>query len=413
MDNERVILHVDMNNFYASVECIDNPHLRDIPMAVGGDEKKRHGIVLAKNNLAKQMGVKTAEALWQARRKCPDIVFVKPHFEKYVECSKKAKEIYKRYTDKVESFGLDECWLDVTGSTMLFGSGEKIANEIREAIKSELNLTVSIGVSFNKIFAKLGSDMKKPDAVTVIKKAEFKEKIWQLNCGEMLGVGPNFTKKLAGFGIFTIGDIAKTQFSIMAKNFGKQGSVVWQYANGLDESDVRATYEKRETKSIGNSTTTARDISSVEDVKLTFYSLAQSVAKRLREQGFKAGGIQISIRKCDLKTSQHQCKLELLTQSSKEIFTVAYKLFKGTNTKLPLRGLGIKAFDLRDEDIVQQSLFYDTKEKDRDENLEKTLDGLEGKFGDKIVKRAIFLKNDELINDDEDHGGLRDVAFTR
>ncbi len=412
MELEKVILHVDMNNFYASVECIDKPHLKDVPMAVGGDESKRHGIVLAKNMLAKKMGVKTAEALWQARRKCPDIVFVKPNFEKYVSYSKAAKEIYKRYTDKVESFGLDECWLDVSGSIRLFGSGEEIAEKIRESIKNELNLTVSIGVSFNKIFAKLGSDMKKPDAVTVIKEKDFKQKIWNLPAGELLGVGPTVQKKLLGIGISTIGELAQVDVKILQKNFGKQGRVIWEYANGLDKSEVADILSEREVKSIGNSTTTARDILSLQDVKLTFYMLAQTVAKRLREKNLKAGGIQISIRKCNLETTQHQTKLDLPINSSKEIFNKAYELFKKTNAKLPLRGLGIKSFDLREDAVMQQSLFYDTGEIEKEEDLEKTLDNLKEKFGEKSVKRAIFLKGSELVEEDE-YGGLSDVAFTK
>ncbi len=409
---EKVILHVDMNNFYASVECIDKPHLKDVPMAVGGDESKRHGIVLAKNMLAKNMGVKTAEALWQARKKCPEIVFVRPNFEKYVSYSKAAKEIYKRYTDKVESFGLDECWLDVSGSTRLFGSGEEIAQEIRETIKKELNLTVSIGVSFNKIFAKLGSDMKKPDAVTVINKDDFKEKIWHLKAGELLGIGPVVQKKLINIGIFTIGDLAQTNVDILSKLLGKQGKVIWEYANGLDNSDVTNTLSEREVKSIGNSTTTARDIQNIKDVKLTFYMLAQSVSKRLREKNLKAGGIQISLRKCNLETSQHQCKTEFPINSSKEIFNKAYELFKATNAKLPLRGLGIKSFDLREDAVMQQSLFYDAKEIEREDDLEKTLDNLKDKFGDKTIKRAIFLKQSELTDEDE-YGGFNDAQFTR
>ena len=251
---DRVILHIDMNNFYASVETLYDPSLKDIPMAVGGDKERRHGIVLAKNMLAKAKGVKTAEALWEAERKCPGIKFVPPHFERYAKYSRLAKEIYMQYTDMVESFGLDECWLDVTGSRRLFGSGREIAEEIRARVKDELGLTVSIGVSFNKIFAKLGSDYKKPDAVTAFTRENFKELVWPLPAADLLFVGKSTQEALRKYGIYTIGDAAKADRKLLKRLFGKAGEQLSMYANGEDRSPVRRVNEHEEIKSIGNST---------------------------------------------------------------------------------------------------------------------------------------------------------------
>ena len=236
---DRVILHCDMNSFYASVECLYNPSIRNKPVAVGGSVEKRNGIILAKNDVAKRFGVKTGDALWQARQKCPNLVIVPPDFKKYIKLSRLAVEIYNSYTNLVEGFGLDECWLDVTGSTHLFGSGEEIAEAIRQRVKTELGITCSIGVSFNKIFAKLGSDMKKPDAITVITKDNYKSTVWPLPVEDLLFVGRATKQKLNRYGIKTIGDLACSNLSFLETLLGKWGSYLWGYANGLDASTVR------------------------------------------------------------------------------------------------------------------------------------------------------------------------------
>ena len=219
----RTILHSDMNNFYASVECLYNPKLRGKPLAVGGDAEARHGIILAKNYEAKRFGVQTGEALWQAKQKCRELIIVEPHYDKYIRFSQMAREIYGEYTDQVESFGLDECWLDVTGSEKLFGTGRQIADQIRERIKFELGITASVGVSFNKVFAKLGSDMKKPDATTVIPPDSFREKVWPLPVNELLYVGRATHRKLHTYGVNTIGDLAKADVNFLKLVFGKVG----------------------------------------------------------------------------------------------------------------------------------------------------------------------------------------------
>lgn len=257
---ERTILHCDCNNFYASIECLYNPSIRDLAVAVCGNVENRHGIVLAKNYIAKSAGVQTGEAIWQAKQKCPNLVVVPPSYDKYLRFSKMAREIYYEYTNQVDSFGLDECWLDVTGSTRLFGSGLDIANQIRNQVKEELGITISVGVSFNKIFAKLGCDMKKPDAVTIISKEKYKEVAWALPASDLLYVGRRTAKVLRSFGIQTIGDLAKTPPEFLHHKFGKNGLKLWNFANGYDQSPVRDIESIHLIKSVGNSTTTPHDL---------------------------------------------------------------------------------------------------------------------------------------------------------
>ena len=251
----RSILHCDMNNFYASVECMLDPALKKYPIAVCGSVEERHGIVLAKNYKAKAFDVKTGDAVWQAKQKCKDLVVVPPHYEEYIKYSKLARSVYERYTDQVEPYGMDECWLDISGTESLFGSPEKVANEIRETMKFELGLTISVGVSFNKIFAKLGSDMKKPDAVTVIPKDTFKEKIWGLPAADLLGVGRATQRVLDSYCIRTIGDLANTDPEFLRRRLGKNGVVLWNYANGNDLSLVAKKDFVSPIKSVGHGIT--------------------------------------------------------------------------------------------------------------------------------------------------------------
>ena len=339
---DRVILHSDFNNFFASVECLYNPTLRDKPMAVGGDPEQRHGIVLAKNYIAKKYGVQTGEALWQARQKCPNIIFVPPHYDKYMRFSKIANEIYSEYTDQIESFGIDENWLDVTGSQKLFGGGKQIADQIRNRVKNELGITDSIGVRFNKIFAKLGSDMKKPDATTVINLDNFREQVWCLPVSDLLYVGHATLKKLRQVGILTIGDLAKIDVKYLQHWFGKNGTMLWQFANGLDISPVSNIGAKSLIKSVGNSTTTPRDLICDEDVKITIYALAESVAARLREYGFICRTVQVSIRDNNLMCIERQIKLNEPCSISTVIADAAYKLFKqNTFGTYSVRSIGV------------------------------------------------------------------------
>ena len=402
----RVILHVDMNNFYASVECLYNPSLRDKPVAVCGNPELRHGIVLAKNYHAKRFGVKTGDALWQAKQKCPDIVFVEPHYDKYMRFSKTAREIYYEYTDQIEAFGLDENWLDVTGSVNLFGSGKQIADELRERIKSELGVTISVGVSFNKIFAKLGSDMKKPDATTEIYDNNFKELVWPLPVSEFLYIGRQTTNKLMSCGIITLGDLANTDVNYLCNLFGKVGIMISSFANGLDTSPVKNIDSKSLIKSVGNSTTSHRNLVCDNDIRIIIYSLAESVAARLREYGFLCRTVQIHIRDSNLMSFERQVKLDFPTCVSSDIAHVAFMLFK-ENMSLPysVRSIGVRACDLLENINCQMSLIPENIKSERLENLEVAVDSIRNRFGYFAVQRGIMLSDKELsnLNAKDDH----------
>lgn len=393
--SNRTILHSDLNNFFASVECALNPKLQSFPVAVAGDPKMRRGVVLAKNSIAKKYGIQTGEALFKAQQKCPEIVFVRPHMEKYIEYSKKVRDIYYSYTNQVESFGIDECWLDVTGSTHLFGNGCEIAQKIRNRVKKELGITVSIGVSFNKIFAKLGSDMKKPDAVTVISQNNFKNKIWSLPIENLLYIGKSAKSKLYEYGINTIGKLASTDPLFLKNKFGKNGYTLWIYANGFDNEKVAFIHEKEPIKSISNSTTTCRDMVCEQDVKIALYSLCESVAQRLRASNLKASTIQLSLRTSNLKWFERQTTSAIPLYSADEIFDISFKLFKDNNI-LPLRSIGIRAANLFPAEFEQLSFDSDILKVKKHESLDKTIDKLKNKFDRVDIKRAVTLISPEL-----------------
>lgn len=403
----RIILHSDCNCFYASVECALNPALKGKPVAVSGNPEKRHGIILAKSEEAKKFGVKTGEAIWQAKKKCPQLITLPPNFSKYVEYSKSVKEIYYKYTDMVESFGLDEAWLDVTGSTRLFGNGYKIAQKIRSRIKKELDITVSIGVSYNKIFAKLGSDYKKPDAVTLINKSNYKHMVWSLPAEDLLYVGSATKKKLNSLGIFTIGQIANTPVDILKKNLGKLGQMLHSFANGNDTSTVALYGETSPVKSIGNSTTSPRDLKDITDVKIIMGVLADSVARRMREQGLSCMLVSITVRDNSLCSFTRQKKLLSYTDITSEILNTALALFKESYSwKKPIRSLGLSVSELTCKDSgTQLSLFEDNKKRLRQESLDKTTDALKNRFGNFIINPAVMLKDTTLsgFNPKADH----------
>ena len=403
----RIILHSDCNCFYASVECALNPALKGKPVAVSGNPEKRHGIILAKSEEAKKFGVKTGEAIWQAKKKCPQLITLPPNFSKYVEYSKSVKEIYYKYTDMVESFGLDEAWLDVTGSTRLFGNGYKIAQKIRSRIKKELDITVSIGVSYNKIFAKLGSDYKKPDAVTLINKSNYKHMVWSLPAEDLLYVGNATKKKLNSLGIFTIGQIANTPVDILKKNLGKWGQMLHSFANGNDTSTVALYGETSPVKSIGNSTTSPRDLKDITDVKIIMGVLADSVARRMREQGLSCMLVSITVRDNSLCSFTRQKKLLSYTDITSEILSTGLALFKESYSwKKPIRSLGLSVSELTCKDSgTQLSLFEDNKKRLRQESLDKTTDALKNRFGNFIINPAVMLKDTTLsgFNPKADH----------
>ena len=366
---DRVILHSDCNGFYASVECLHNPQLRDKPVAVSGDAENRHGIILAKNEIAKKYNVKTGEAIWQAKQKCPELVTLPPHFELYKRFSKMARRIYSDYTDRIENFGLDEAWLDLTNS--IDNDGYKTALEIKSRIKEELGITVSIGVSFNKIFAKFGSDYKKPDAVTCITRENYKDIVWNSPAGDLLYVGRATGNKLNRIGIYTIGDIANASPDILRKLLGKWGDLIYGFANGFDSSPVAHMDENIEVKSIGNSTTTPRDMKTFDDVKVVMYVLCDSVCRRMREQGFMAKTVGISIRDNELNSFTRQCTLESYTCLTKDITQSAFSLFKRSyKMQRPLRSIGVSVTDFVHDNIPHQiSFLQDEKRLMQNEKL--------------------------------------------
>lgn len=404
---DRVILHVDLNNFYASVECLYNPALRSKPIAVSGDIEKRHGIVLAKNYLAKACGIKTGQTAWEARQLCPNIIFVPARFDKYMKFSNLARAIYANYTDKVEGFGPDECWLDVSASKN-FGSGTEIADAIRNRIKSELGITASVGVSFNKIFAKLGSDMKKPDATTVITKENFKDIVWPLPVSDLLYVGRATNKKLNAVGIQTIGDLAKTDVKRLKNLLGANGQTLWIFANGLDIAKISHKDEQPMIKSIGNSTTTPRDLITDDDVKITIYVLCESIAARLRQHGYKCATIQLSIRENDLFCYQRQGVLSYPTCASKNLFAKTFELYKknyNASMQKPIRSIGVRACGLIKDSISQTSFLPDIAAAQKQEELEKTIDNIRMRFGHDEIQRAVMMTDTKLsaVNPKEEH----------
>lgn len=403
----RVILHCDANSFYASVEMLYNPDIRDLPVAVGGSVEARHGIILTKNQKAKACGIKTGEAIWQAKQKCPALVCVPPDYPLYVRFSRKMRRLYEQYSDRVESFGLDEAWIDLTNPGITIADGERVAQEIRERVKHELGITVSVGVSFNKIFAKLGSDMRKPDAVTVIPRSSFRERIWHLPAGELLYVGPSTRRRLARMNIQTIGDLAQLDTAVAQYCLGKNGLLLKAYANGLDESPVMPVDFRAAIKSVGNSTTPPHDIETVEDARCIYYLLAESVAARLRQEGFRARCVTITARTTELVTSSHQRMLQKPTNLSGEIARMAMQLFgERFQDGLPYRSVGISCSRLTLDDApIQLDFMGDEEKRMALEDMERSIDDLRRRFGHQVVQRGVVLTDRGYadINPVEDH----------
>lgn len=396
---DRTILHSDLNSFYASVEIRNDPALADQPVAVGGDEQARHGIVLAANQLAKRHGIRTAEALWSARRKCPELVIVRPHFDEYARFSQAVRQIYLDYTSQIEPMSLDEAFLDVTGSRSLFGDGEAIAHTIRRRVKRELGLTVSVGVSFNKIFAKLGSDYKKPDAVTVFSRENYRALVWPQPAANLLYVGRATAKKLAGIGVHTIGDLAAADPAALHMLLGKMGPMLHAYANGWDRSPVAEYAAREEAKSIGNMVTAPRDICTPRDADLVLWPLCESVAHRLRRHGLCAGSLSLYIRDVELEVHTRQCQLAPPTWLARELMEHARTLLaRHHKWKLPIRTLGVSAGELIPADAVSLQLDLDgtAEKRDKLERIERAMDGLKDRYGAAAVRRGTELIDPDL-----------------
>ena len=403
---ERVIFHCDLNSFFASVELLTRPELRDKPVAVGGDQERRHGIILAKNERAKAFGVKTAETIWQAKSKCPELIVLPSHHEKYGEYSRKVNEIYAGYSDRIEPFGIDESWLDMTGTWHLFGPDPvAVADRIRAEVRRELGLTVSVGVSFNKVFAKLGSDYKKPDATTCITRENFRAIVWPLPASDLLYVGKAAGERLARYDIRTIGDLAATRPETLAELLGKQGTMLWEFANGLEDGEVAPVGQEYTPKSVGHGETFACDLVRRTEVERCVAKLAEQVAMRLRAYGLKASTLQVTIRDRSLCDICRQHPLDTPVCTARDLTAAAMSILdRSWKDSVPIRALTLTAHHLvATEEAVEQLGFFDAedrKRRERDEKVERLMDDIRGRYGADSVRKGWFLpegkKEDEV-----------------
>lgn len=410
---ERVILHSDMNCFYASVETMLHPELKGKAMAVCGSVEERHGIVLAKSEKAKKAGVKTGMTAWQAKEICPDIIFREPDYPQYVKYSRAAREIYGRFTDFVEPFGMDECWLDMTKSG-IFGSGPEIAETLRRTIREELGLTVSVGVSFNKIFAKLGSDMKKPDAVTVLSRENYRQKVWPLPVGDLLYAGPATVRKLAGIGIRTIGDLAAADLSCIRRLLGINGLKLMVFARGEDTSRVMPKGTVIPPKSIGHGVTCMRDLKTPEEVRLVILKLSQEIGRRLREENALAAGVRLYVRGSDLSFSGFGEGLVEPTRSAREIAGIADEFYREKLSFVKeVRQVTVSVYSLVSEnDAWQPWLFSDREGRDRLDRAETAVEEIRGRFGRNAVIPASLLLETAVPDDGRHLVKMPDLMYT-
>lgn len=390
---ERIILHCDLNNFYASVECLDKPEYREKPLVVAGDESQRRGVVVAKNGPAKALGIKTGDTVFQARRKCPELIALRPDFPKYHRYSQAVQAIYARHTDEIEAFSLDECWLDVSMECKNVEQGRALADCIRAEIRNELGLTISVGVSFTKVFAKLGSDMKKPNATTVISRANFKEKVWPLPVESLLYVGPATRERLNSSGVQTIGDLARQSPSFLTALLGKPGRALWMSANGRDDGEIMNAAPS--SHSVGAMLTLPEDIADREQARPVIYALSERVAGQLRKEHLCARGVQLTVKSNEFHNFDRQKQLPSPSQFSGDLAEAAMTLLERRELWLrPIRLLGIRAIELQEEDAPRQlSLFESEEERGRRQALTGALDALREKYGPGIIRRGVLMED--------------------
>ena len=400
----RAILHADMNSFYASVEAMQNPALKGKAVAVCGSTEDRHGIVLAKSELAKKYGVKTGMVNWEARQRCPELIVVPPHYDLYLKYSKLFREICYRHTDLVEPFGMDECWLDITDSMYPYSSPLEVADVLRTATREELGLTISVGVSFNKVWAKLGSDLKKPDAVTCITPENYKETVWPLAASEMIYVGRSTEAKLSKYGIHTIGELAKAKPDFLRSILGVNGLALWRYANGTDASRVMHKEFESPVLSLGHGITCTADLETEEAVYHVILQLCQDLGHRLRVHAMRAQGVRLSVRGNDLQTSQYQAKFSMATRSPKEIADKARNLFDARYCwSTPVRAVTVSAIYLCPELTPQQlDIFSDAEKAEKQDKLDSAVDELRQRFGKGIIRPASTLGDIKIPDDGRD-----------
>lgn len=394
----KMILHCDINHCYAQIEEMKFPDLRNVPMAVGGDSKKRHGIILAKNDLAKKYKIKTGETIFEALQKCPELLIIPPHYEEYIYYTEKVKEIYYRYSDKVESFGLDEAWIDVTNSFLLFKNGREIAEEIQRKVFEEIGLTISIGISFNKIFAKFGSDLIKPNGIVEITPENFKEKVWPCPVEDLIYVGKATKRKLNFLLIETVGDLAKCEVQVLKKELGKMGEIIWQFANGKDEAEVITTDFKDRIKSVGNSTTMPKDVTNKQEAKIVLNVLCESVAARLKEKHLQGRVISLSVRNQDMFSFIRQKKLSFSTNLVSEILDVSMQLLvENVTFENPIRSFGVSVSGLESEfEFIQFDLFQSQEKRWKQKKMDLTIDQIRDKYGYYKIKKCNMLLDETL-----------------
>ena len=398
---ERQILHVDVNNAFLSWTALDmlkhgsEMDIRDIPAVIGGDESKRSGIVLAKSTKAKECGVKTAETIYQARIKCPGLKVFPSNFKVYRQFSNQLYQLLLEYTDKIERFSIDECFLDMTHYLMndtLLNKGK----EINRRVKEELGFTVNVGVAHNKLLAKMASDFTKPDRVHTLFENEIPSKMWTLPVSELFMLGKRTVPKLYNMQIKTIGDLAKTNKKVLQDKFGKHGIIMWEYANGMDNSEVK--YQKEKPKGIGNSVTLPEDISNIDKLEEILLALTEQVTYRLRKQKMLARVVNVQLRNKDFVDTSHQRKLPNATASTKEIFMYAKELLEQMYRKgTPIRLIGVRVDDLTDTEEMQISLFQDEVKNQKQEKLDKTIDQLKEKYGYNLITRAGKMGVEDFI----------------
>lgn len=410
---DRVILHIDADSFYASVECLYAPSLRNKPVAVCGDEEQRHGIILAKNQFAKKYGVKTGEAIWQARSKCRDLVLIPARYDLYMKFSGYLREIYSRYTDRIENFGLDECWCDVSGSVGLFGRDIDMAKEINATVRRELGITVSVGIAWNKIFAKLGSDYRKPNGITEFTRDNFRDLIWPRPAADLLYVGPATNRKLGNYGVHTIGQLARMDTNWLHRLLGKWGVYLWQFANGLDVTPVAALGAESAIKSVGNSITTQRDVEDLDEAWQVILSLSESVARRLRENALRCRVVEVSYRDNQLIWNAAQKRLSVPTCLTDDLAKTAFELLKARYSfSRPLRAIGVRGSDVVGMNTgIQTSLLSDPIRQEHREKIEGCVDQLRQRFGMDSIRRASLLHADILGESDPLTHVVHPVAY--
>ncbi len=410
----RFILHSDLNNFYASVESLYNPNIRNKAVVVVGDEEKRHGIVLAKNYIAKSYNIKTGDTVWEARQKCAEeLVCVPARFDLYLYVSRLVKDIYREYSDKVESFGIDEAWIDISHLAKTYEDAVAIANNIRTRIISEIGLTVSIGVSFNKVFAKLGSDLKKPNATILITQDNFRDVVWKLPVEDLLYVGRATSKKFERARIKTIGDLANTDIKYLKLTLGKMGVVLHDFACGRDVSPVESIHDKEKIKSFGNSTTCPVDLVSNTEVKSIIYMLAESVAERMKKKNYYAHGVSLWVKDTDLCSFERQMQLSSPTNISEDIAKNCYKLFLDNyDWQLNVRALGVRVTNLT-TGKMQYDLFESVNNFEKKQKLECAIEKLRERFGYDIIRRGNILVNQSLssLNPHSDIHIIHPIGF--